>query len=125
MSVETGHETHDASVRLVVWTIAGLGVGVVLVGFFIYAMFHYLADHPLSTPRVNPMAEVDQTQLPPAPRIEDHPAIEVHELHSQEDEILSTYGWTDKSKGIVRIPIDRAMELQLERGFPTKAKGKR
>jgi len=34
--------------------------------------------------------------------------------------VLSTYGWTDKNAGVVRIPIDRAMELQLERGFPTR-----
>jgi hypothetical protein len=66
------------------------------------------------------MAETNQQQFPPQPRLEVHPTIELHELHSDEDKILSTYGWTDKDKGIVRVPIDRAMELQLERGFPTK-----
>ena len=66
------------------------------------------------------MAETDRQQFPQTPRIEEHPAIELKELHSQEDRILSTYGWTDKKAGLVRIPIDRAMELQLERGFPMR-----
>jgi hypothetical protein len=62
----------------------------------------------------------EDSQIPPAPRIEEHPAIEIQQLHSQEDQILSTYGWADKKAGVVRIPIERAMELQLERGFPTR-----
>lgn len=33
------------------------------------------------------------------------------ELHASEQEELNTYGWVDKDKGTVRIPIERAMEL--------------
>ena len=61
-----------------------------------------------------------EKQIPPAPRVDDHPAVELKELHRYEDTFLNTYGWTDKQKGIVRIPIDQAMELQLKKGFPTK-----
>ena len=99
---------------------AGLAVGTVLSGLIVYGIFQYLASHPLSTAPVNPMAETDRQQFPPAPRIEDRPAIEVKDLHSQENQILTTYGWTDKKAGVVRIPIDRAIELQLRRGFPTR-----
>jgi hypothetical protein len=59
-------------------------------------------------------------QIPPPPLINDHPAIELKDLHKFEDSLLDTYGWTDKQKGIVRIPLDRAMQLQLQKGFPTK-----
>jgi hypothetical protein len=65
------------------------------------------------------MAVLD-SQIPPAPRIEEHPAIDVQQLHAQEEQTLSTYGWVDKNKGVVRIPLQRAMELQIERGFPTR-----
>ena len=41
----------------------------------------------------------------------------------RKNSILSTYGWTDKKAGVVRIPIDRAMELQLERGLPNTQGG--
>ena len=34
---------------------------------------------------------------------------------------LNSYGWVDQTSGVVRIPVDRAIELSLERGFPTRA----
>lgn len=32
---------------------------------------------------------------------------------------LSTYGWVDEQIKLTRIPIERAMELKLQQGFPT------
>ena len=56
-----------------------------MVALLVYGIFQYLADHPLSAPPSNPMAETATQQFPPAPRIEEHPAIEIQELHAQED----------------------------------------
>jgi hypothetical protein len=120
-----GHETKDANVRAILITGGVLAVGAALVCLLVYGIFWYLADHPLTAAPSNPMAETDRQQVPPVPRIEEHPAIELKDLHSQEEKILSTYGWTEKRTGIVRIPIDRAMELQLQRGFPTRPAGKK
>lgn len=33
---------------------------------------------------------------------------------AQDHRLLSTYGWMDKSKGVVRIPIESAMEKLLQ-----------
>src|SRR5690348_9408955 len=118
--MQTGHETEDASVRGVVYTGIGLAASAAVVFAAVYGIFQYLANHPLTTAPSNPMAEIGQQQVPPGPRVEEHPAVEVKELRSQEDRILSTYGWTDRKAGVVRIPLDRAMELQLQRGFPTR-----
>jgi hypothetical protein len=115
----SGHETRDADVRPIVLTGVVLAVTIVIVGLIVYGAFQYLARRPATSAISNPMSAGDP-QIPPEPRIEEHPAIAVQELHAQEDKILSTYGWTDKKAGVVRIPIDRAMELQLMRGFPTR-----
>ena len=115
----SAHETRDASVRPIVLTGVVLAVTVVLAGLIVYGTFVYLAKNPATSARSNPMSAGD-SQIPPEPRIEEHPAIEIQQLHAQEDQVLSTYGWTDKKTGVVRIPIDRAMELQLMRGFPTR-----
>jgi hypothetical protein len=36
---------------------------------------------------------------------------------------MQGYGWVDKEGGVTRIPIDRAMELMLQRGFATRPDG--
>lgn len=35
------------------------------------------------------------------------------ELHSAEKQAMDTYDWVDKTKGIVRLPVQRAMELTV------------
>jgi uncharacterized protein (DUF58 family) len=34
-------------------------------------------------------------------------------VREEADKALTTYGWTDKNKGVARIPIERAMELTV------------
>lgn len=116
-TIEAGHESQDARVRPIVMVLAGLAVSVAIVGALVYGIFWYLADHPLNTAPSNPL--VESVQIPPPPRIDTHPGAELKELNTYEDNILSTYGWTDPKKNIVRIPLDQAMQIELQRGFPT------
>jgi hypothetical protein len=120
--IEAGHETKDANVHFIVVVLIGLAISVAIVGFMVYGIFWYMADHPLNTARPNPL--VESIQIPPPPRLDTHPGAELQELHNYEDNILSTYGWTNPQKGIVRIPIDQAMQMQLQKGFPTGANQK-
>lgn len=113
-----GHEDRDASIHPIVLTGGALALSLIIVGLIVYGVFRYLATHQPQPGAPNPMAETSQQQIPPEPRVEEHPQLELQELRAREDRILSTYGWMDKQKGIVRIPIDRAMELELQRGFP-------
>jgi hypothetical protein len=47
------------------------------------------------------------------------------ELRAREDAQLGSYAWVDKEKGIVQIPIDRAMELVVrESSSPEKGEGR-
>jgi len=118
-STYTGHERSDAGVRPILYTGLGLAVALGLIGLFGYGVFHYLTTHTNIDARENPMA-AGASQVPPEPRIEEHPAIGIQQLRSQEEHRLTSYGWVDKGAGRVRIPIDRAMQLQLERGLPAR-----
>ena len=109
---------------MVVVVLAFLAVGAACVCLLVYGIFVYLADHPLTTAPPNPLVETTPQQFPPQPRLQEHPAIELQDLHREEDRILDTYGWTNKNGGIVRIPIDRAMDLALQKGFAIKAGSK-
>lgn len=120
----TGHETRDAPVRAIVYALTSIAIMAVIAAVITYGIFWYLADHPLRTAPPNPLAGGEQQQIPPPPRLQVHPQAELHEVVSQEEKILDTYGWTNKQAGTVRIPIDRAMDLQLQKGFPTRPGGK-
>jgi len=45
----------------------------------------------------------------------------MEELRAREDAILGSYGWVDRQAGIGRIPIDRAVDLLLEKGLQAEA----
>ena len=44
------------------------------------------------------------------------PNPKIDELHAHEQQVLNSYGWVDRQKGIVHIPIDQAMELMVREG---------
>jgi Tfp pilus assembly protein PilO len=54
------------------------------------------------------------------PRLQVDAAEELRQLRSAEDAVLSSYSWVDKDAGIVKIPIDRAMEILAEKGLPAR-----
>ena len=61
----------------------------------------------------------DLMQSFPAPRLlTDDGHASVADLHARENLLLNHYTWIDQSKGTVRIPIDRAMELIAQQGLP-------
>lgn len=63
---------------------------------------------------------VDASKLAPEPRLEETPIQDLRNMRAAEDKILNSYGWIDKSSGLVRIPIDRAMDLLAQRGLPAR-----
>ena len=41
-------------------------------------------------------------------------------MRQTEAALLDSYGWIDREAGIVRIPIERAMELLVEQNRPLR-----
>jgi hypothetical protein len=66
---------------------------------------------------------VGQHREPPAPHLQNQPFKDIYMLRQGEAEKLTSYGWVDKDGGIARLPIDRAMEVMLEKGFPSRTEG--
>lgn len=58
----------------------------------------------------------------PQPRLLVNEPMNLAEFTKREQEILHTYGWVDRSAGTVRIPIDKAKDLLMERGLPVRGK---
>lgn len=118
-----GHETRDVSVGIFAGVVIGL-VLITLVGMGIswwYVRFEAEQAKKRDTP-ASPLAAT-LPAMPPEPRLQVTPATDLQRYRSEEEEILNGYAWVDATGGIVRIPIDRAIEILAERGLPARAPG--
>ncbi len=121
---EVSHEYRDINVRV----IAGFGVVLVIAAVIVHLglywlLFYYERTAAEQAREVSPI-EVTPT-MPPEPRLQVSPAADLAAMRADEDEMLHTYGWIDKEKKLVRIPIDRAMEIVVEQGLPVRKKEKK
>lgn len=46
--------------------------------------------------------------------------VNLKKFRDEEEHLLSSYGWVDQNTSVVRLPIDRAKALLLERGLPVR-----
>jgi hypothetical protein len=80
-----------------------------------------LGNMPSNPELQNKLGEM--TERFPTPRLQtDDGSQDIADLHAREDLLLDNYSWVDQSQGqpqgMVRIPIERAMELLAQRGLP-------
>jgi hypothetical protein len=61
-----------------------------------------------------------KAELPPEPRLQVRPQSDYERFRAREDAALQGYGWVDRERGIVKIPIERAIEVLAERGLPAR-----
>ena len=107
-----GHEHADVNARPIV--IAGFGLAIMLIivaGLMLGLYDFFAAREARLSPPANPLAAAEGPRLPPQPRLQVHPVKDLRELRAAESAILDNYAWVDKSAGVVRIPIQRAMDL--------------
>ena len=115
------HEESDVNVRGVLGFAAGLLVTAVLIQFMVWLLFVYFSGREAArvVPEY-PLAAGEQTRVPPEPRLQTNPREDLLALRAREDAVLNSYGWVDKTAGVVRIPIDEAIKLTVQRGLPVR-----
>lgn len=57
----------------------------------------------------------------PKPQLEEDERGQLRDIRMEEEKKLYSYGWVNEQAGTVRIPIDRAMDLLVQRGLPVRA----
>jgi hypothetical protein len=130
---ETGFEREDLSSRGVFAFMIGLGVVGVIIYFIIIGMYSFLDKYersqmatasPLVTSKGAMSRVVTQDYVDQRFKENGAPMLETNErgqfrdfLMNQEKE-LNSYGWVDEKAGVAHIPIERAMELIVQRGMP-------
>lgn len=115
-----GYEKSDASPRGLVYFAATIAVILAAASLSLIWLFNHFqkAESPGSFAAA-PFAGA--RPLPPPPRIQPNPGADMQSYFQSQQNLLNTYGWIDRQNGIVRLPIDRAMELILQRGLPARS----
>lgn len=121
------HEPGD--VNAIFLTKFGIGMALMIVVFLfgLFGLFSYFKTRvaELAGP-AGPQSKAER--IPPEPRLqpadlqahptEYDPAEDMQRMRKAEDARMNEYAWVDPDRGIVRIPIARAMELVLQNGLP-------
>ena len=112
------HEERDINVLAV----GGLGLFLIvlcvgstlaLVGLFRYFSAREASRQvPVETPVMQERGLIKQ------PELQVHEREDLKQIRAAEDQILGSYGWVDRDKGIVRLPIDRAIDLLAGKNLP-------
>jgi hypothetical protein len=115
--VHHGHETRDVNIHLI--GLFGLSMVLLLAGSLALMgwLFGIFAGTPVGRSQSAPGAET--RSRPSVPRLQTSPTRDMQEMLRAENARLQSYGWIDRTFGIARIPIDRAMELLATQGLPS------
>jgi len=131
-SESSAYETRDIKIRPLLVFGAGVAVLVafsflvVLWVFRLYSAQHAAQDTQAATSsaqRPAAAAPADEQMRWPEPRVQSHPADDLKAFRTQEDVALAGYTWVDRANGVVRVPIDVAMQLVLKEGLPARQPG--
>ncbi len=117
---EVKHEERDVDV----WAIGKFAIALVLLCIVVVALIvglfrYFQAREDAAQVPPAPGAEANVSREPPVPRLQDAPVSDLKQMRDAENQILGSYGWVDREHGIVRLPIDRAMDLLVQRGLPS------
>lgn len=116
-----GYEHTDASVGTIVKFAVWLLVSAVVVHVGVGLAYLLLIRQAMTTaPARFPLAMGQEAPLPPEPRLQQYPARDLTVFRSKEEAELHGYGWVNRDAAIVRIPIEDAMRMTLERGLPSR-----
>jgi hypothetical protein len=114
------HETSDVRVGVIALFALGMIVSAIVLHLALWWLFGLYASREAATdPTPVPVALTPQT--PPEPRLQVNPQADLARFRATEDATLHSYGWVDRDAGVVRIPIERAIDLLAERGLPTRS----
>jgi hypothetical protein len=116
-----GYETRDANTSGVLLFIALLATTVVLVLLFAWGLFRHYSVSINNSPPDSPFTGV--REVPSAPRLQVTPREDLQRILADQQSKLETYGWEDRQAGTVRIPIERAMDLLVQKGLPVATPG--
>ena len=130
-----GYEHQDLQVSGIFYFLLALIVVTVICLFGLRGLYAYLEHYEKSSePAVNALVTnvpedtrhiapgYPQTAFP-SPKLEEDERDQLNGIRMNEETELNSYGWVDEKAGTVHIPIERAMDLVVQRGLAVRPQG--
>jgi hypothetical protein len=111
-----GYETRDANTQSVLGFLVVLFVALGLTLLGTWQLFRFYAVTDQQPAPASSFA--DERQIPPEPELAVNGRDDLLKMYAKQRQELDTYAWEDRKAGTVRVPIDRAMDLLLQKGLP-------
>lgn len=117
-----GYEKRDANAKWIFGSVVFLLVAGLIMHFVLAGVMERLGKTPYPTDAWSGTRRGDQATLAAkaVPHLQIMPVEDLNAFRAREEVELNSYGWIDRTAGVVRIPITRAMDLLLERGLPVR-----
>jgi hypothetical protein len=118
-TAKKGYETRDVPVRPWAWFTLGFAGSllIVILGTFVFTKF--LAAPGTIIGRTGHPADKSLSRFP-QPQLQTDPSVDLHNYLQHKQDELNTYGWIDRKSGVVRIPIERAIDIFINQGAPVR-----
>ena len=124
-------ETRDVKARTIYGYLIALGVAVllsyVICIFVLHALDRMSAASDTPPPPVREQMGKDYHTMPPEPRLQGvpghltDPQLDLRMKNEADTEANEKAGWIDQNSGISQIPVQDAMKIIAEKGFPDVA----
>jgi hypothetical protein len=111
-----GYETTDVHV----WAAGKFALALIAIILVSLGMLMGLFKYFQSREAANQAKTIEPAKVFPEPQLQSNPVLDLKAIRAEEDKLLSSYAWVDPQKGLVRIPIDQAIELIARRGLPSR-----
>lgn len=102
------------------WFTVVLAVTTLVCMGLMWGMFELMANRAAALDAPRPAVARPVGTMPAQPNLLLDEPMNLEQFRASETLRLTTYGWIDENGGRVRLPIDRAMDLLLERGLPVR-----
>jgi hypothetical protein len=108
------HEREDVNVSSIKRFLLVAIVILALIHVGVWWLYQYFRNQDQRRNVRRTLVEV-RSPIPPEPRLQVNGQADFQEYLRKQQETLKSYGWVSRAEGKVRIPIDRAMELVIEK----------
>jgi hypothetical protein len=147
LNPEVHHEHKDVNAKILLWSAGIFIVFMAVTCVVLWGFFGWMAGKERDAqPQPTTMVRQDAPQLPPEPRLQpfptpqqgatgadepvkltpvvdplaNTPVADMDKMIAEDSEYLASFGWVDRNRGIVRIPVSEAKKLVIARGLPVR-----